>query len=127
MTARPRELRRETLVRLEAAHIARARVPPRNDDVWAGLAAGKWSFVDHFQHGGRWYFVARHNRPAHARPPTAREWRAWVLAAEGQPNKLIADALGVSAATVATYLARARRKLGGGPLFVILRSLMPKR
>lgn len=45
---------------------------------------------------------------------TAREISVLRLVAEGQSNKLIGDALGLSALTVKSHLARISRKLGTG-------------
>ena len=44
---------------------------------------------------------------------SARERQVWKLVAAGWSNKLIADSLGLRVPTVATFLRRARRKLGG--------------
>jgi DNA-binding CsgD family transcriptional regulator len=126
MTTRARAIHREALVKLEGASDPLAAGGVQTGELWADLAAGKWSLVDHFERGARWYFVARRNSPARARARalTVRERQAWAHAAAGASNKLIAHTLGLSVPTVATYLARARQKLGGGVKLVVLQSLL---
>jgi DNA-binding CsgD family transcriptional regulator len=83
-------------------------------EAWRALVAGRWSFVDHFDHDGRRFLVVHRNDP---RPPglaglTLRERQATGYACLGHSNKLIAYELGLSASTVATHLAHAAAALG---------------
>ena len=103
-----------------AREIDRARGRLRRTDpenavrIWEGLAEARWSLVDQFESDGRRFVVARRNdvRLAGARVLTTRERHVAAYAAIGHPNKYIAYALGVTASTVATHLAAAKRKLG---------------
>jgi DNA-binding NarL/FixJ family response regulator len=97
----------------------RARGPLRQQssvealETWRGLVAGRWSLVDHFDSDGRRYVVAHRNAPEVADPRglTARERQIAGYADLGRSNKEIAYELGLSQATVAVHLARARSKL----------------
>jgi DNA-binding CsgD family transcriptional regulator len=82
--------------------------------IWKGLVAGRWSLVDHYDHDGRRYVVARRNNPEVRswRALTAREAQVVASSAEGQSIKAIAYQLGVSPTTVSTDLARAQAKVG---------------
>jgi DNA-binding CsgD family transcriptional regulator len=103
-----------------ARAIDRARGRLRRTDeeralaIWKALVAGRWSLVDHFDHDGRRYVVARRNSPE-VRPwelLTEREAQVVAFAAHGQSFKLIAYQLGISVATVSTDFARAQAKVG---------------
>jgi DNA-binding CsgD family transcriptional regulator len=90
--------------------------PDRALGLWRGLINGRWTLVDHFDHDGRRYLMAKRNAPA-LRPwhsLTEREGQAAAYAAHGQPNKVIAYELGVPLSTVASDLSRARKKIGVG-------------
>jgi DNA-binding CsgD family transcriptional regulator len=103
-----------------ARNVDRARGALRRTDperavaLWSGLVDGRWTLVDHFDHDGRRFVVAKRN------PPDARAWhtltdneRAVVhYAAHGHPHKLIAYELGITVPTVANRLASAARKVG---------------
>jgi DNA-binding CsgD family transcriptional regulator len=88
--------------------------PDRAVAIWTGLVDGRWTLVDHFDHDGRRFVVAKRN------PPDAREWHTLTeneravlhYAAHGHPHKLIAYELGITVATVAGRLASAARKVG---------------
>jgi DNA-binding NarL/FixJ family response regulator len=81
--------------------------------VWEALVAGRWSLVDHFDHGGRRYLVARRDDRQRRRLRLApREWQVVAYAATGHANKVIAYELALSTSTVATCLGRAARKMG---------------
>jgi len=72
------------------------------------------TLVDHFDHDGRRYLMAKRNAPA-LRPwhtLAEREGQAVAYAAHGQPNKVIAYELGVALSTVASDLSRAAKKVG---------------
>jgi DNA-binding CsgD family transcriptional regulator len=81
--------------------------------LWKNLVSGRWSLVDHFDHDGKRFVVAKRNaldlRPWHTL--TERELQVVAFLAEGQTLKIIAYQLGVSTATVASDLARAQSKL----------------
>jgi DNA-binding CsgD family transcriptional regulator len=83
-------------------------------DLWKGLAAGRWSLVDHFDTDGRRYLVAHRNDPQLASPNalTLAERQIAAYAAMGHSNKLIAYELGLAESTVATHLGAASLKLG---------------
>ncbi len=88
--------------------------PDRALSIWKGLIAGRWSLVDHFDHDGRRFVVAKRNSIGH-RPwdtLTPREAQIVACVAEGQAPKIIAYQLGVSVATVSLDLARARSRVG---------------
>ena len=88
--------------------------PDRALALWKGLVQGRWTLVDHFDHDGRRYLMAKRNTPA-LRPwhtLTEREGQAVAYAAHGQPNKVIAYELGVALSTVAADLSRAAKKVG---------------
>jgi DNA-binding CsgD family transcriptional regulator len=126
-TREGREALQDALARIEAAQGERRHDPVRAIDLWTGLVAGRWSLVDHFERGGRRYFLAYRNDPTLAplRALTERELQVWSYAAMGQSNKLIAYALGLSVPTVAGYLRGARRKLGGDVALEALAGLAP--
>jgi len=104
----------EALRRVDAAR-SRATSPTQAVELWQGLVDGRWSIAEHFERGGRRYFLAVRNEPAiaavHALSPGERQ--AIAYAARGQSDKLIAYTLGLSAHTVAKLLERARLKLAG--------------
>jgi DNA-binding CsgD family transcriptional regulator len=106
---------RDGLARIDASRGERRYDAARAIDLWTGLIAGRWSLVEHFERGGRRYFLAYRNDPklAPSRALTERELQVWSYAAMGQSNKLIAYMLGLSLPTVASTLRQARRKLGG--------------
>jgi DNA-binding NarL/FixJ family response regulator len=107
-------------LREHAVAVDRARGRLRRTDVdealglWRGLAAGRWSLVEHFESDGRRYYLARENPPAVAGvlALTQRERCVAALAACGHSNKLIAYELGLSVGTVSTHLKAAMKKLG---------------
>ncbi len=83
--------------------------------IWTALVSGRWTLVDHFDHDGRRYVVARKNDPdvtPSADILTRRERQVVSYAAMGQSNKLIAYTLGLSASTIAMHLSNAAAKLG---------------
>ncbi len=109
---------RESL-RAAARAIDRARSKARGHseealELWQGLIAGRWSLVDHFDSDGRRYLIARRNDPdlKDPRALSPRERQVLALAALGHSLKVIAYALGLSAATVAEHRARGMKKLG---------------
>ncbi|MBI5481659.1 MAG: response regulator transcription factor [Deltaproteobacteria bacterium] len=81
---------------------------------WRALVAGRWSLVDHFDHDGRRFLLARRNDPDTRAlgELTLRERQVVGYACLGHANKLIAYELGLSASSIATHLARAAEKLG---------------
>jgi DNA-binding CsgD family transcriptional regulator len=117
----------DALARIDAA---RRQGDDRAVDIWAGLVAGRWSLVEHFERAGRRYFLAYRNDPelARVRALTPRELQVASYASLGHSNKLIAYTLGLAVPTVARYLERARRKLGGKAALdalLALQSLLP--
>ncbi len=103
-----------------AKAVDRARGKMRRSDpdaaitLWEGLAAGRWSLVDHFDSDGKRYLIAHKNDPELASPnalsPVERQIAGY--AAMGQGNKFIAYELGLSVSTVSTHLGSAMIKLG---------------
>lgn len=118
-SARPRATRAaltKAARRLDRARGALRRVDSaRAVDEWRALVDGRWSLVDHFDHDGRRYLVARRNDPQPSSPRhelSKRELQVSALAALGHSNKLIAYELGLATSTVSAYLVSASRKLG---------------
>jgi DNA-binding NarL/FixJ family response regulator len=92
----------------------RHHAPERAVAEWKGLVAARWTLLEHFEHDGRRYLLARKNDPA--TPPfellSERERQVVAFASLGHPNKLIAYELGIATSTVGVLLSRAMRKLG---------------
>ena len=112
--AESRESLTEGARRIERARGSlRRRQPHEAVDVWRALVAGRWSLIDHFDHDGRRFLLARRNDPfaAVAASLSTREREVLAHAALGHSNKFIAYELGVSASSVAMHLSRAARKL----------------
>lgn len=109
-----REALRDSLARLHAARSSERRDPRTALDLWRAMVEGRWSVVEHFERGGRRYYLACRNDPSLSpvRSLTEREQQVLAYAVVGHSNKLIAYATGLSLSTVATHLGRARRKLG---------------
>lgn len=111
--------RRQALCRA-AVNIDRARSQLRKSNagealkLWKGMVDGVYSLVEYFDHDGRRYYVARRNPPATGMPRSLsrRERQVVAFAALGHDNRRIAYELGLSESTIATYLQRARKKLG---------------
>jgi len=82
-------------------------------EIWKGLIAGRWSLVDHFDTDGKRFLLAMKNTPAVDKRGdlTPRERRVCALVAMGHRDKEVAYMLGLSVASVAAALHRARRKL----------------
>jgi DNA-binding CsgD family transcriptional regulator len=108
-----RESLRDALIRIDKARSERADAR-RSVDLWRGLVAGRWSLVEHFERDGRRYYLAHKNDPELApdRALTERERQVLGYAELGHSNKLIAYELGLSSSTVATLLAKARKRIG---------------
>jgi hypothetical protein len=110
-----REALQGALVRIEAARSRRSD-PQDSVELWRALVSGRWSVVEHFERDGKRYYLAHKNDPQLAPDLalTERERQVLGYAELGHSDKLIAYSLGLSRSTVATLLARARRKLGPG-------------
>lgn len=116
--AEPRAARtalQDALVRIETARSRRTN-PQDSVKLWRALVSGRWSVVEHFERDGKRYYLAHKNDPELAPDLalTERERQVLGYAELGHSDKLIAYSLGLSRSTVATLLARARRKLGPG-------------
>ena len=85
----------------------------RISELWQGMTDGSWSVVEHFVRDGYRYVLAQRASDSSdsVAQLSSREWQALALANQGLSNKVIAQDLGLSASTVSTYLARARKKL----------------
>lgn len=114
-----------------ARDIDRARGRLRKTDpdealeIWTALVSGRWTLVDHFDHDGRRYVVARKNDAEVRRAAgvlTPRERQVLAYAAMGQPNKLIAYTLGLSPSTVGMHLSNAAAKLGARSRVELIRA-----
>jgi DNA-binding CsgD family transcriptional regulator len=83
-------------------------------DMRKGLVSARWTLLEHFEAGGRRYFIARENAPVRNTPPllTHRERQVLGYAALGHSDKLIAYELGVAWSTVRVLIARAAAKIG---------------
>jgi DNA-binding CsgD family transcriptional regulator len=93
----------------------RRRDPSESVETWRALVAGRWSLVDHFDHDGRRFLLARRNEPTPAATLTGltdRQRDVLAHAAMGHTNKLIAYELGLTPSAVAIILSRAARTLG---------------
>lgn len=109
------ELLREAVVQVERVrsreHDAHAAL-----DLWKGLVDGRWSLLDHYEGGGRRYYVAVRNSPeaAKAQGLTRREAEIVAHLASGTSTKATAYALGLDAVTIRSHLRSALAKLGLG-------------
>jgi DNA-binding CsgD family transcriptional regulator len=116
--AQPREAREA--LRSAAAWMDRARGPLRRRDpveaveIWRALVAGRWSLVDHFDHDGKRFVLARRNAPASPAcgDLTPAERTVLEYIALGHTNKFVAYELGISTSGVAMHLGRAAKRLG---------------
>jgi len=115
-------------LRTMARAIERARGKLRRNDpheaveLWRALAAGRWSLLDHFDHDGRRYLIARRNEPE-TRPwhkLTERERAVVAFAAMGHANKLIGYELGMGTSAVSAALTSASRKVGASSRMALI-------
>ena len=101
--------------RIERARQSGRRCDPEEvHKVWSALLGGRWSIVVTCADDERRMILAR-GGPAGSRPPRALSPRVREVigyAALGHSNKLIAYAMGISAAAVAKHLRRAQRMMG---------------
>ena len=79
-----------------------------------GMVSARWTLVDHYEHSGRRYVLARENAPTPVGPVqlSLRERQVVSLATLGRSNKLIAYELGLASSTIRVLMARACAKLG---------------
>jgi DNA-binding CsgD family transcriptional regulator len=108
------QLRRAALAVDRARSKLRREDPGQALELWQALVSGRWSLVDHHEHDGRRYLIARRNDPGVSDPRalSLRERQVAWYAALGHPNKLIGYELGISMSSVATHLKLASKKLG---------------
>jgi DNA-binding CsgD family transcriptional regulator len=106
------ELLRTAVERIEHAR-GDARSTPEALELWQGLVDGRWSLVDHFEDGRR-YYIAIRNPPeaASTRALSRREAQVVAYVASGVGTKATAYALGLEIVTVRGYLHSAMAKLG---------------
>jgi DNA-binding CsgD family transcriptional regulator len=109
-----RDALRAAALAIDEARSSRVAGPEEALELWRGLVAGRWSLIEHFDHDGRRYFVARRNDPKLPDPRALdlRERQVAAYAALGHPGKLIAYELGLSPSAVSRHLTSALRKLG---------------
>ncbi len=113
--ASARELLRDAARSIDRARGSlRRRDPDGSLALWRGMVDGRWSLVDHFDHDGRRFVVARKNSTGMEDPRalTERESQVAHLVSLGKTNAEAAYALGLSDTTVRNYLGAAMRKLG---------------
>jgi DNA-binding CsgD family transcriptional regulator len=108
------------------------REPPSADPdaagrTWRALLAGRWSLVDHFDHAGKRYVVARRNERGRCAPLNERERRVVELAVEGHSNRRIAEKLAISRSSVALHLGNAAAKLAASGRVALLRAYVAER
>lgn len=70
------------------------------------------------------YLILRMPKAAQRALLSPREWEIVRMVAQGHPNKVIADCLGISAYTVCTYLRRIFLKTGVGSRAAMVAKLM---
>jgi len=111
-----RDRLRDAMLRVDAIRRRTQRTDPGEVlETWRALHDGRWSVVEQFERDGRRYILARPNVPKPHSPEVSlseREAQVARLVAQGQTNKLVAYALGVSVSTVGTLVHRAMAKLG---------------
>ena len=83
-----------------------------DDDVWESFVSGGWGLVDAFEANGRRYFVARRSRMPGARPLSSKQREIARRLARGEPSKVIAMDLGISASTLAHHTTVIAATLG---------------
>jgi DNA-binding CsgD family transcriptional regulator len=91
--------------------------------IWRGLVDGTWSVVQHVDTDGRKLILARRNDPNAVDPQalTARERQTVGYFVAGHSVKEVAYALGLSPASIETYLTSAMAKLRVGSRADLLR------
>jgi DNA-binding CsgD family transcriptional regulator len=111
-----REALREAAMRQRRAGDLRQSDPAEAVAAWRALVAGRWSLVDHFDHDGRHFLLARRNDPDTRAlgELTLRERQVVGYASLGQ--------MGLSASSIATYLGRAAAKLGADSRPALIRA-----
>ncbi|MEO7110007.1 MAG: helix-turn-helix transcriptional regulator [Polyangiaceae bacterium] len=109
-----RNLLREATIGFDKAKTAAGRADPaRALELWQGLVDARWSLIDHFDHDGRHYVVARRNdvKIEGLSDLSERERQVVAYAALGHDNKVVAYDLGLADSTVRVLLHRAAAKL----------------
>jgi DNA-binding CsgD family transcriptional regulator len=127
-TAAARALLKRAVVMFETARGSQRKTDPDKSLAdWKGLVAGRWSLLEHYDHDGRRYIVARQNEPEvfGSSQLTKRERQVLEYARLGHHNKLIAYDLGIADSTVRVLLARAAAKLGVRTRDALLRATEP--
>lgn len=104
----------EAVRAMEQARRASVRASPeRALELWQALVAGRWSLVDHWEHGGRRYLAAYSNRTGLRDPraltPTERSVLRYL--ALGATNKELSYALGLPEKTVSNAVTQILKKL----------------
>jgi DNA-binding NarL/FixJ family response regulator len=93
-----------------------------SDRFWCGLVAGQLHLVERAAGTERCFLVVSDGTPlGRPRPLSASEIAVVRMAVRGETAKLIASALGISAARVSSRLASAAAKLGAGSRTNLLR------
>lgn len=99
---------------MDQARRANVRTSPeRALELWRALVAGKWSLVDHWEHGGRRY-VAAYSNSGGARDPralTSTEQSVLRYLALGATNKELSYVLGLPEKTVSKSVSQILKKL----------------
>jgi len=97
----------EDLIRLIVAATARVAASPHDE------TGSEQIILDTDLDGDRYLLVRMPKTPAHV-PLSPRELEIVRMVAQGHPNKIIADVLGISSWTVCTHIRRIFAKLGVG-------------
>lgn len=99
---------------MDQARSAKLRSSPEQAlELWRALVAGKWSLVDHWEHGGRRYIAAYPNDNGARDPRALTQTEQSVLryVALGATNKELSYALGFSEKTVSNSVTQILKKL----------------
>lgn len=116
---------RDAALRIDRARGRHSRIDAEEvTNLWRGLVAERWSLVDHFDKDGRRYFIAHSNAPKAATRGALTEREAQIVSAIclGHSVKLVGYELGIAPSSVATHLARAKKKLGVRTTVELIRS-----
>jgi DNA-binding CsgD family transcriptional regulator len=106
---------RRAAIRLDRAKSKKGRADAeRTLAEWKSMVEARWTLLDHFDHDGRHYVLARRNDASidAVDDLTPRERQVVAYAALGHDNKVIAYELGLAAATVRVLLHRSAKKFG---------------
>lgn len=109
-----RDLSEATRAMQTARGALRSSNPEQALSMWRGRVGARWTLLEHFEHDGKRYVLARENerKLESTTQLSSRERQVMASAALGRSNKEVAYDLGLADATVRVLLARAAKKLG---------------